>query len=170
MENSLLISYKKHFITDIAFVVFIIIVPTISHLVSFPLYMLDPMRLSVLGSYLLLRNRNNSLFLAMTLPLVSFLLSGHPVAFKNMIIAIELAVNVIIIDALLKTKLKTFYAALLSIIFSKIIYYFLKALIIYWGVLQASVIDTNMLIQIGVALVLSVLYARFYERDYDVVR
>jgi hypothetical protein len=87
-----------------------------------------------------------------------------------MIIAVELVVNVLLIDALLKSTIKVFYAALLSIILSKVVYYFLKATIIYWGILQTSVIDTNMLIQMGVALVSSVLYAQFYVSDNDIVR
>lgn len=170
MEYNLFLSNKRYLIADIVFTVFIYFIPSISHMLSFPLYLFDPMRLSVLGSYLLLRSRNNSLFLAMTLPLVSFLLSGHPIAIKNMIIAIELVMNVLLIDVFFRSKIKTFYATLLSITLSKAVYYFLKTTIVYWGLLQTSIIDTNMFIQLGVTVVISVLFAKFYERDCEVVR
>ena len=66
-------------ITDAVAVLFILAVPALSHLTSVPFYLLDPMRLAVLGALLASRSRVNGLVLAVALPLVSFAISGHPV-------------------------------------------------------------------------------------------
>lgn len=169
MTHSSSIKYNRTILIDILFVVFIYMVPTISHLLRFPLYMLDPMRLSVLGSYLILRSRYNALILAFTLPLVSFLLSGHPIICKNVIIAIELALNVLIIDGLMKTRLNMFSIVFISIIMSKIVYYILKYILISYGLLRTTIIDTNLLIQFGVAILLSILFSKFFIRNDEIV-
>lgn len=164
------VSYKKIILIDIIFVLFIYLVPTISHLTAYPLYLADPMRLSVLGSYLLLRNRNNSLILAMTLPLVSYLISGHPIAIKNLIIAIELFVNVMIVDMFINIKLHTFWAVLLSIFISKILYYLLKAGAIYWGLLHTSLVDTDITIQLVVAIIVAYLFNYLFRKNNEIIR
>lgn len=165
-----LIGRKRIILIDILFILFIYLVPTLSHITSIPLYLADPMRISVLGSFLILRNRNNALLLAMTLPLVSFLMSGHPIAVKNLMIAIELVVNVWLIDKLVKTRIHTFYIVILSVGVSKVAYYLMKASAIYWGFLHSNLIDTNMLIQLSVAIVIAGLFSKYFERDNEIIR
>ena len=89
-------------ITDAVAVLFILAVPALSHLTSVPFYLLDPMRLAVLGALLASRSRVNGLVLAVALPLVSFAISEHPVFPKFLVIAAELSVNVLLFSWLVK--------------------------------------------------------------------
>lgn len=155
-------SYKVITVDAIIVLLLIYVVPALSHLTSIPFYLLDPMRVLVLGSYLYLKgNRNNALFLAISLPLVSFLLSAHPVFPKNLLISFELAINVLLIDVLVKKSQHIFFAVLLSILISKLIYYLVKWLLIMGGLLDTGIVDTNLLVQLGVACALSFLFSRY---------
>lgn len=60
-------------VLDVLMLVVIYYLPTISHHMAFPLYMLDPMRIVLFTSIILSRNKINSFFLATTIPLFSFL-------------------------------------------------------------------------------------------------
>ncbi|MBP5567382.1 MAG: hypothetical protein J6X57_07870, partial [Bacteroidales bacterium] len=51
-------------LTDAAALLFIYLVPTLSHLTAVPFYLIDPMRLAVLGALLATRNWKNALVLA----------------------------------------------------------------------------------------------------------
>ena len=89
---------------------------------------------------------------------------------KNMIIAIELVVNVLLIDVLLKTRMKTFYSVFLSIAFSKAVYYLLKITFVYIGLLNTCIVDTNLLIQLAVSVFISLVFAKYYARTNEIVR
>lgn len=155
-------SYKVITVDVIIVLLLIYAVPALSHLTSIPFYLLDPMRVLVLGSYLYLRgNKSNALFLAITLPLVSFLLSGHPVFPKNLLISFELAINILLIDMLVKKSQYIFFAVLLSILISKLVYYLVKWLLIMGGLLDTGIVDTNIWIQLCVACVLSFLFSKY---------
>ena len=78
---------------DICIILLIYITPAISHVLNFPLYQLDPMRWGVLCSLLRLKSKKNALILAASLPLLSYLTTGHPIIIKNAIIAVELCTN-----------------------------------------------------------------------------
>lgn len=49
-------------LTDIILLTVIYFLPTISHLIGFPLYLLDPMRIVVLGSLLILGNKKTPIY------------------------------------------------------------------------------------------------------------
>lgn len=83
----------KALLIDMAALAFILLVPSLAHLFSFPVYMLEPMRVMVILS-LAHSTRQNSYLLALALPAFSFLVSGHPEAVKMMIITAELVLNV----------------------------------------------------------------------------
>ncbi|MCF0176828.1 MAG: hypothetical protein HUJ94_08315 [Bacteroidales bacterium] len=142
-------------LADFLAVLFVYMVPTLSHLTSAPLYLLDPMRIAVIGSLIFTRNWKNSLALALTLPLFSYAVGAHPVMVKSLLIAFELSANVLLFagaSKLLKNKGVAMFA---SIVFSKVLYYVAKFAVISSGLLGTSLVSTQPWIQACVALLLS---------------
>ncbi len=113
---------RKALIIDILALGFIYFTPSIAHLLNFPVYMLEPMRVMLILS-LAHSTRQNSYLLALTLPLFSFLVSGHPEAVKMMIITAELTVNVFLFYLLADRMRNLFLAGLVSILGSKVLCY-----------------------------------------------
>ena len=103
---------------DIMALALIYFTPSIAHLLNFPVYMLEPMRVMMILSFAH-SSRKNSYLLALTLPLFSFLVSGHPEPVKMMIITAELLVNVFLFYLLAARIRNLFLPGLLSIIISK---------------------------------------------------
>ena len=97
----------------------------------------------------------NHLFVAFTLPFVSFLFSGHPLFLKSMIMSIELVTNVLVLHYMIN-KTRAFWAFGISIIVGKIVYYLLKYALISFGLLNMSLVSTSLLWQIGVMIILSI--------------
>lgn len=145
--------------TDIALLAVVCVIPAISHLLSFPMYLLDPMRLILMTGLLITGSRKNACAMAIALPLLSFLVSGHPVFPKNLAIMAELLVNVALFS-LLSKKLSQGIAMFSSIILSKALYYGIKFVLISAGLLATSLVDTGLWYQIGVAAALGVAFAR----------
>lgn len=159
MENTTALSPSRGLIKkgmlDILILTFIFFVPAISHLFSFPVYVFDPMRIMVVLS-IMYTGRKNAHIIALSLPLFSLLVSGHPVFFKALIISAELSINVWLFFVL-KEKLKNnFGALLLSIVTAKLFYYAVKYSIVALGFAAAEIIATPIYIQLGVALLLSI--------------
>ena len=150
-------------LTDAAAVLFVFAVPALSHLTSVPFYLLDPMRMAVLGALLFSRNWKNALVLALALPLFSFAVSGHPVYPKFLLIAAELSVNVLLF-AWLSRKMNAGVAAFVSILLSKVLYYGFKAAVLSAGLLQVELISTTIWWQLGVAVGLSAAFAGLWNR------
>ncbi len=150
-------------LTDAAAVLFVFAVPALSHLTSVPFYLLDPMRMAVLGALLFSRNWKNALVLALALPLFSFAVSGHPVYPKFLLIAVELSANVLLF-AWLSRKMNAGIAAFVSILLSKVLYYGFKAAVLSAGLLQAELISTTIWWQLGVAVGLSAAFAGLWNR------
>ena len=150
-------------LTDAAAVLFVFAVPALSHLTSVPFYLLDPMRMAVLGALLFSKNWKNALVLALALPLFSFAVSGHPVYPKFLLIAAELSVNVLLF-AWLSRKMNAGIAAFVSILLSKVLYYGFKEAVLSAGLLQAELISTTIWWQLGVAVGLSAAFAGLWNR------
>src|SRR6056297_734588 len=87
---------------DLAAIAFIYFIPALSHMLSFPLYLLEPMRI-VLILALVHTHKVNALVLAATLPFFTFLVSGHPVLPKAILISAELVLNVVLFFAIVKS-------------------------------------------------------------------
>lgn len=102
--------------------------PALAHMTGWPVYMLEPMRLMVILA-LAHGSRGIALLLAATLPLFSFLVSGHPEFLKMVIITGELLLNVVLFYLLKRKFLKVFPAAAGSVVISKLICY-----LTYWPV------------------------------------
>lgn len=148
-------------VTDAVAVLFIYLVPTLSHLTSLPFYLIDPMRLAVLGALLATKNWKNALVLAVTLPLFSSAVGMHPIFPKCALIATELVVNVLLFVWLVrvgKRRIGVGLAAFASILLSKCLYYGLKALVLGAGLMQMELVSTALWVQLVVAVLISVLF------------
>ena len=180
------VASKKAFgigLTDAVALLFVLVVPALSHLTAVPFYLLDPMRL---GALLASRSRVNGLVLAVALPLFSCAISGHPVFPKCLVIATELSVNVLLFSCLvhaftarlssgagdgasvdLSGRVLSFrigLAAFISILLSKTVYYGLKALVLGTGLMQMELVSTALWVQLVVAVLISVLFALWWNR------
>jgi len=132
--------------------------PAVSHLTTIPFQLLEPMRLMVLLSLLVMGNKHNAYILALTLPLFSFLVSGHPLFAKMILITVELCLNVAMYGVVSKVVRSPFITILVSIILSKVIYYGLKFVFVISGLLVSSVVSTSLWIQVIVSLVTAFIF------------
>ncbi len=139
-----------------AALILVYFLPAISHLFAFPLYYLDPMRILVLLA-LVHTKKENAVILAITLPIFSFLVAGHPVFAKSGLILSELLINVLLFLALEKAFKNVFVAGFTSIILSKIFYYVAKYFLVSVGIIEGSLFSTPIYIQ----LIMSVLFAGY---------
>lgn len=144
------IVYFRCAVIDTLLILIMLFVPTFSHLLSFPLYNIEPIRIAVLIGFIISANKKNAYILAATIPLFSFLVTGHPLFCKCLLISGEMILNIWLFSILFSRKINVFLAMFSSIIASKIVYYGIKYLFIVAGILQTSLIDTNIWIQLGV--------------------
>jgi len=146
---------------NIAGVLFIYFVPALTHLLNFPLYLIEPIRI-VLIIIMLHSGRKNAYFLAATLPLFSYLISAHPVFYKMLLIAAEMTFNVWLFYFLTQRFRHTFIALFVSIIASKLLYYLLKFVFISSLLLNMDLISTPLYIQAVMLFVFTGYAALFY--------
>jgi len=154
----------KTYSIDFLLMLFIYFLPALSHLIAFPIYYLDPMRIALVVA-LIHTSKKNSFIIAATLPLFSFMISSHPQIIKSFLLSAELIINLSFFF-LFKEKIKNvFTSLLLSIIISKIIYYLLKYLFINFGFLDDKLFSTPYYFQIISAITLStyMLWVKRYE-------
>lgn len=151
LNNSLL---WKSLILDFSALAFIYLIPTFSHLLSLPLYFIEPMRLMLILS-LVHSSKKNAYLVALTLPLFSFLISSHPVFAKMILISFELSLNVFLFYLFKDAIKKVFPAIFLSIIASKLVYYGIKYLLISFAILNTGLISTPIIIQLATTIIFS---------------
>ena len=152
-KNSTLIS--KSIIIDLVLLGVIYLLPTISHFLVFPLYLLEPMRIVIFASIILSRNKYNSCLLAVTIPLFSYFFGAHPVFLKSILIGIELLINVLLFWTLLQRWKNVFYVTFISIFVAKLVYYALKYMCVTFGWIHLDIISTSIPLQILVACIIS---------------
>lgn len=152
-------------ITDAVVLLLVYFIPALSHLSPFPLYYLDPMRMLLFAAYLISRNNSNAFLLAATIPVFSFLVTGHPVFYKSLLISVELLVNIGCFIWMIK-KLKWHPGVIIFIaaVVSKICYYLFKYIFLQLGLLTGSLKATDLDIQLCTVAGLSLLFAVFYKR------
>ena len=153
-------------ISDILAITVILFLPAISHLMPFPMYYLDPMRLVLLGVYFVNRNYKNAYILAIGLPIFSMLYSGHPVLYKAILISFELLINMVVLHFLFRKGINIFFAVFIGIIFSKLVYYLFKFMFIEWSLISGKLFSTSLIIQLSIALGLSAVFFIF-GRKYN---
>lgn len=147
------IQASRLILLDILALVVVFFTPALSHLLSFPLYLIEPMRIMVILA-VLHTHRVNALILAISLPIFSFAVSAHPVFLKMLLISAELSLNVWLF-LLLKKYIRIFPAMALSILVSKTAYYLMKFTIVSFGILQMSIFSTSLWIQLITTLIFS---------------
>jgi hypothetical protein len=152
--NNSVANKTKIIIYDFVALIIIYLTPTFSHILNFPVYYLDPMRL-ILFLVVIHTNEKNSYVIAATLPLVSFIASSHPVFIKSLTMSVELLLNVWLYYELSKMFKKKFVPATLSIIASKMVYYAIKYLLMSFALISTNLISTPLHFQIAVLLIIS---------------
>lgn len=156
-------NFKSAFF-DIAALAFIYFVPAISHLISLPVYLIEPMRLMLILA-LVHTTKQNAYIIAVTLPLFSFLISAHPVLPKMILISFELVLNVFLFYLLITKFKNTFFPIIISIIASKLVYYVIKFGLIKLTLLDSGLISTPIPIQVITALIFSSYLFSFYRKE-----
>ncbi|MDH7605159.1 MAG: hypothetical protein QHH13_09680 [Melioribacter sp.] len=132
----------------------ITLTPALSHLLSIPLYLLEPMRIMLLIS-LLYTTKKNAYILSFVLPFFSFFISSHPALPKAVLISTELMLNVYLFFLLSQKLNNNFIAMFLSIVMSKFYYYAIKFLLITLGLMTGEIVSTPIYLQLIVALAIS---------------
>jgi len=168
MENTLVhplsISKIKNIIFDLLALLFIYLVPAISHLLSFPVYYLEPMRIMLILA-IVHTSKENAYLIALTLPLFSMLISAHPSLIKTSLVTGELLLNVWLFFFISEKLLNKTLSILLSIVVSKLLYYLIKILLINSAVMSGDIISTPIYIQIIMLFVLSgYIYLMSFDR------
>ncbi len=152
----------RNIVIDIIVLGCIYFIPALAHMASFPVYLFDPMRIFMLAGFLLTRQNAQAYFLAVTIPLFSFLVTGHPLILKACLVSFELTVNVFILISLLnRTRIHPAISLLTSIFVSKIAYYSFKAALIGMGVLEGDLVTTPLLTQLYTCLLITALFSFF---------
>jgi hypothetical protein len=149
-------------IIDLFALAFIYLVPTLSHLLSVPVYLIEPMRLMLILA-LVHTNKTNGYILALSLPLFSFFISGHPVFPKMILIMLELSLNVFLFFLLAKKSKHIFIAAITSIVLSKSVYYLLKFILVQLTLIKSELVSTPFIFQAVMALIFSFYLSIFFK-------
>lgn len=150
-------------VLDVLALALVYFMPALAHLTAIPFYIIEPFRLMILVSLVVMNNRHNALLLAVTLPLFSFFIATHPLFAKAMLISIEMVFNVLVYSWLIKKMDKPFWVILISIVISKAGYYLLKYGFISMGLLSMSLVSTSLLVQLAVAVVTALLFGQIYK-------
>ena len=112
----------KGLLLDIVALVVVYFTPKIGQLVHLPFYMVEPMRLMVVLS-IAHSSRANSYLLALSLPLFSWAVSGHPELFKMLVMTGEITINVFLFYYLVRKNDSVFLSMIISIVVSKVLCY-----------------------------------------------
>jgi len=150
------ISYSKvkSILFDLTALVAIYLVPAISHLFSFPVYYLEPIRMMLILA-IVHTTRKNAYLIALTLPLFSLLISAHPSLVKSSLITGELLLNVWLFFFLSEKLSNKMFGMFISIILSTIFYYLIKLIMINTALISGNLISTPLYIQIIMLFVFS---------------
>lgn len=135
------------------------LVPAVSHVLAWPLYVLNPMLALLLVGMLVSRDWRHSLVLAVLLPLVSSLAVGMPAAPKMVCMMAELATVALVFGALAK-RWSVWAAVMTAIVAGKAVYYGLKAVVMAPAVL----VGTDWKLQLLAVLLWGGLFALMYKK------
>ena len=161
IQNRALVQYGLY---DIFIILVFYYIPTISHLLRFPLYQLEPMRIMVIFS-LIYTSRLNTFIIAISLPIFSFLISTHPNIYKVILITSELLLNVHLFYWLNNNVRNNFIVAFISILLSKIFYYFFKYIFLGFEILEGDLISTPIELQLMICLIFAIVVHFFWKKN-----
>jgi len=140
--------HGRTILIDIALLAALYLVPTFSHVTALPLYLFEPMRVALIIA-MLFTTRANAFLLALTLPLASFVLSGHPAPLKALLMGIELTILVACYGYLAqRLRIPAFAALAAAIVAGKLVYYVMKFAALNAGLLGGSLVSTPLHIQL----------------------
>jgi len=148
---------------DIIALAFIYSIPALSHMLSLPVYLIEPMRLMLIIA-MVHSNKTNAYIIALTMPLFSYLVSGHPSVYKTLLISTELVLNVFVFYFIVGRIKHVFVAIFGGIVISKIVYYALKFGFISFALIGGSLVSTPLLIQLITTLIYSIYLAWLFKR------
>ncbi len=149
---------------DFLVICFVYLLPSLSHLTSIPFYLFDPMRLALIFC-IITTGRKNSILIALTLPLVSILISSHPAVVKGLLISAELSLNVFLFYFFSKRWSNLFVSMFVSIFFAKVFYYSVKIVLLNYNLIQGELISTPLWIQGLMMVVLSLCVLIIARKD-----
>ena len=168
----------RYALLDATLLVAACLIPTLSHLTALPLYMLNPMLALLLagilfsGKWKAESGKWNALIFAVLMTAVSCLVVGMPTAPKMVCMMAELATVVVVFYTIKNFefrisnfKIGVLPAVLVSIVAAKVVYYTLKATVVYG--LQFTVdglIGTNLWVQMLAVMLWGGLFALLYGR------
>ncbi len=170
MEN--ILSLKNTFykyrsaVIDLLGLTVVYFTPAIVHLVNYPIYYLEPMRLFVIFA-IAHTSKKNAYILALSLPIFSFLVSAHPSLIKTLLISGELALNVFLFYLIFFRSGKLLASIAGSLIISKAAYYLLKFALLSGGLLSGTLIATPIFVQIVMVIVFSVYISAFFKNEFE---
>lgn len=144
-------------LTDVVVLVTFYLTVNFAHILPFALYQLDPMKIFILLT-VAYSSRGNALLMALALPLLSFLSTGHPVAPKFLLIGAELMIFVWVMGIGSGVKYEKWLSFLGAVVVSKVAYYSLKAGIIGLGWLNQELFSTGLFSQLIALGVLSLVF------------
>lgn len=125
--------------------------PALSHTIGYPLYFLEPMRLVILFSMVLLEKKE-ALILAVTLPLFAFAATGHPTFPKVFIVSVELLFFVYFFFIVnMKISIPSI-SLLIAILLSKSAYYLMKYILVVSFLGNPELISTPIQVQMFTAI------------------
>lgn len=159
VKNSTLSIPVKSALLDGLALAFIYLMPTFSHILPFPLYFIEPMRIMVVLA-MMHTHRNNAYILALTLPIFSFAIASHPVLIKSMLIAIELAAMVGLFY-LLKKQMHQFLAIFSAIVLGKILYYAMKYFAVHFALISVRPNESIVGIALGIQLITTLIISGY---------
>ncbi len=154
LESKFLSGKTRIIIFDILAVVAVYLIPSFSHLLHFPLYYADPMRLMLILS-LVYTNRKNTFLIAATLPIFSLLISAHPSLIKSLIICAELTLNVWLYYRLSRNFKNHFIPIFFSILIAKVFYYSVKYISLNTSLINGELFSTPLHLQISIVILFS---------------
>ncbi len=155
MKTKFILQIPGSLLLDIIAVLFIVYLGDISRIIGYPVYVLDPMRMMLILAFAFTA-RWNSWVLALLLPFVSYSFGYHPSITKTSLMAAELLLNVWLFWFLLDKTKMSLLSILISIVFSKAVYYLLKYLCIQFGWLSGDLVATPLDIQVITTVAFSV--------------
>jgi len=145
---------RKASILDIVAFVVVFFIPKIAGLIHFPFYMIEPMRLMVILS-IAHSSRLNSFFLALTLPVFSWAVSGHPELFKMMVMTGEITLNVFLFYFLFRKINSILLSMVISIVVSKVLCYTLYLVFFSMLFIREEADPSFLVVQVITTLVFS---------------
>jgi hypothetical protein len=150
---------------DLAAFAFVFLTPKIGEFFHLPFYMVEPMRLMVILS-IAHSNRINSYLLALTLPIFSWTVSGHPEFFKMLVMTGEITANVFLYYFLVRKINSVLLSMIISIVVSKIICYALYLVFFDMLLLQEEAEPVFLLAQVITTLIFSFYVALIQRKKF----